>query len=248
MVHLAKCILKYHEGELCHRRPPYETPPKKKKKLDRSQVLSSLQLTVRKNLQRTVLFLDEVLPSKESPGATTEPSKVAERLRFLRNFGHALGMRVVMAGTAATAANMIGVANPSGVTPASRSGPADIGWMEIYFLCSPVTPFATAKHLERPWLAALLENCDTSRGMESSVLGTLANDISNEKKFSLENRLLWLAGPWLASTSEFQVSPFKLRAAELVRGHFFEPAIVVRSDSKRPYVGTGLARVQRLKG
>jgi hypothetical protein len=82
----------------------------------------NLQDTVLMYLKDTVLFLDEVLPSKESPEATS----AAERLRFLRNFGRALGMRVVMAGTAATAANMIGVANPT--TPvASRSGDAEVG-------------------------------------------------------------------------------------------------------------------------
>jgi hypothetical protein len=154
----------------------------------------------------------------------------AKRLRFLRNFGRALGMRVVMAGTAATAAIINGVANPMDGTPASfsRIGDADVGWMEIYFLWIPVRPFPSAReeHLERPLLAALLEG-KTFTGMESSVLAYLATTIRNRKSFSPENKLIWSSGPWLASISELQVSPFKLRSAELVRGHFFDPAMVV---------------------
>jgi hypothetical protein len=107
MVHLAKCILKYHGNALCRRKTSDKTPANPQ--LTVRQVRMNLQdTTVRENLQGTVLFLDEVLPSKESPEAATERT-LAERLRFLRSFGRALGMRVVMAGTAATAANMIGV-------------------------------------------------------------------------------------------------------------------------------------------
>jgi hypothetical protein len=214
-------------------------------------VLENLQDAVLENLQGAVLFLDEVLPSKVSPEATAEHTDAANRLRFLRNFGRALGMRVVMAGTAATAANMIGVANPSvGIIPAaSRVGKAEVGWMEICFLWSPVRPFASAglEHRERPWLAALLED-KTSNVMESSELKSLATDIADVKNFSPENKLIWLSGPWLASTSELQVSPFQLRSAELVRGHFFEPAIAMHINNGKPYVGTGLVRVKRVKG
>jgi hypothetical protein len=100
------------------------------------QVLQNLQDTVVTNLKGTVLFLDEVPTSKK----VSEVRTVAvDRLRFLRNFGLALGMRVVMAGTGATAANMIGLANPGFGTPASASRlrSADIGWMEICFFGVP---------------------------------------------------------------------------------------------------------------
>ena len=47
-----------------------------------------------------MLFIDEALPDDLYTNAK-------ENLRFLRNLGIALRMRVVMAGTAATAANML---------------------------------------------------------------------------------------------------------------------------------------------
>jgi hypothetical protein len=102
--------------------------------------------------------LDEVLPRKESQ-ATPVHSAAAEQLRFLRN----LGMRVVMAGTAATAANMIGVANPSDVSPASRSGKADVGWMEIHFLYTLISFRQGSLHEERPWVATYLEEMENNR-------------------------------------------------------------------------------------
>jgi hypothetical protein len=52
----------------------------------------------------------------------------------------------------------------------------------------------------------------------------------------------------LVTSSELQVSPLKLRPAELVQGHFFEPAIVVHNGTDIPYLGTGHARVNRVKG
>jgi hypothetical protein len=72
--------------------------------------------------------------------------------------------------------------------------------------------------LERPWLAALQEG-KTSNVVESADLNALAANVKTRKKFSLENKLISLSGPWLATTSELQVSPFKLRSAELVRGY-----------------------------
>jgi hypothetical protein len=160
-----------------------------------------------------------------------------------------------MAGTAATAANMIGVANPSGAASISRTGEPEVGWMEIHFLWRPVQ-FAWAHdgHLERPLLAALLEeHADFLQGKtRHSQLSHLADAIARRKNFSPASKLLWLSGPWLASPSELQVSPLKLRPAELVQGHFFEPAIVVHNGTDIPYVhngtdipylGTCLARV-----
>jgi hypothetical protein len=124
--------------------------------------------------------------------------------------------------------------------------------MEIHFLWNPVQ-FAWAHdgHLERPLLATLLEEqAQILQGKSRKFqLKFLATKIASRKNFSPENMLIWLSGPWLASTSELlQVSPFKLRAAELVQGYFFEPAIVVHNDTNRPYLGTGLARVKRVKG
>jgi hypothetical protein len=72
-------------------------------------------------------------------------------------------MRVVKAGTAATAANMIGLVNPSDRSSVSRSGPADIGWMEIHFLFSPVPFRQGSAHKERPWVATLLQEMENNR-------------------------------------------------------------------------------------
>jgi len=56
-------------------------------------------------LKGTILFIDEALPCANVNSELM--NKGLNRLRFLRNFGRLLGMKVVLAGTSAVAANMI---------------------------------------------------------------------------------------------------------------------------------------------
>jgi hypothetical protein len=63
---------------------------------------------------------------------------------------------------------------------------------------------ANLEHFELPWLAALLGS-KTLNVMESSDLKILSTTIEKVKKFSPENKLIWLSRPWFASASELQV-------------------------------------------
>jgi hypothetical protein len=217
-----------------------------------------------KKLQGTILFLDEVLPSIRPPIGTT--ISAANRLRFMRNFGRALGMRVVMAGTAANAANMIGEASPGDgdQLEGSRGGESDTSWILIQFLRSPIPPLhlqsdsLTRKHLERPLLAAILEKMklttDSLLAFGPNRILYIATAIMKTKNSSEQSKLIWLSGAWLASCSEVLPSPFRLRPAELVRGHVLEPALVMNKSFllkgivERPYVGSGVERVRRVMG
>jgi hypothetical protein len=86
-------------------------------------------------------------------------------------------------------------------------------------------------------------------GFDVQTLQSLADRILEDKGFSQQNMLIWLSGSWLESSSELQPSPFRLKPAELIRGHFFEPAIVVdMGDGIRPYLGRLFATLRRVMG
>ncbi len=72
---------------------------------------------------KVVLSIDEALDAEAADRS---------KLRFLRNLGRAMGMRVVLAGTAATAANMI--AEDKDEKSASRTGEGGNAWVEVAFL------------------------------------------------------------------------------------------------------------------
>jgi len=75
-------------------------------------------------------------------------------------------------------------------------------------------------------------------------LMSLLNEIQDRKKsvLRLESLLLWLSGAWLPRVDlpEKPKSPFLVQASELVKGHYFEPAAVVESDSGCPHLDRGL--------
>jgi len=70
---------------------------------------------------KNVLFLDEALPRNQA-SSRNKPFTDYDTLRFVRNMGRILGWRVVVAGTGATAANMIAESSPFGAVSASRQG------------------------------------------------------------------------------------------------------------------------------
>ena len=211
-----------------------------------------------KRLAGTVLFLDEVLPPSGD-----QFEEAVSRLRFVRNLGRALGMRVVMAGTAATAANMISMRGKAAnaALEASRGGEAERGWMEIEFLWNRVKlpllgPATYTEHEERPYLLSLLEEMEEMEEMtyyddETKILQALADKIVNDKKLYSESKLIWLSGCWLESQPKSPPSPFAIRSADLVRSHFFEPALATSKEGKRkpqPHMGRGTTPRRRITG
>jgi len=76
-----------------------------------------------------VLFIDEALPGTDS--TSTDRGNACKRMRFLRNLGRTMDMRVVLAGTAVTAANMIPETHAS--MSSSRVDGMEHGWMQVIF-------------------------------------------------------------------------------------------------------------------
>lgn len=203
------------------------------------------------SLNEKVLFIDEALPSPSD--ASEEQIILAEdRLRFLRNLGRALGMRVILAGTATTAVNMTSEYG-SGKNPASRGkGHGDKAWAQVEVLSTYSKPFPTAEHKERPLIQtifaeelSILEN----PGMNHFIV-VLGMALMAKKKFTNVGMLTWLTGAWLDS-SHLMPSPFLLKPADLVRGHMFDPAISVAKTTKKAdpiYTGLGTTEVLRVRG
>jgi hypothetical protein len=82
-------------------------------------------------------------------------------------------------------------------------------------------------------------------------LGTLlreaGNKLQTQKCISLSSKFHWLSGAWLEGGRKVP-SAFNTMAPALVRGHFFEPGITVVSESTKPYLGIGIASVERVTG
>ncbi|KAL7580554.1 hypothetical protein ACA910_003679 [Epithemia clementina (nom. ined.)] len=93
-------------------------------------------------MKNDILFADEALPKNGN-----YDYEHANRLRFVRNLGRALGMRTVLAGTAASAANMLAATPSSSVAEASRSGDAEQGWVQCVFVWQPISDQTFLKQL-----------------------------------------------------------------------------------------------------
>lgn len=175
------------------------------------------------NLRQVVLFVDEALPSPGSSKGTECPK---DRLKFLRNLGRVLQMRVVLAGTAATAANMWKKSEEDASNKFSRPGGKQFTWAVVEFLYrlipdNPDNPDSQIKHrpLVRNWLADLGEGKTMAEKIKH-----LGIEISSAKAFSGENVFTWLTGAYLSACGN-PISPFRQQPSALVRDHFFEPAL-----------------------
>lgn len=213
--------------------------------------LQLVRIDKTQSLLGKVLFLDEALPAP-SGASEVDIIHAEDRLRFLRNLGRALGMRVILAGTATTAVNFQ-VAYGSSKNPASRSeGHGDKGWAQVELLSKYAKPFPNATHQERPLIQTIFteENMECA-STDSASIERLGVALEEKKKFTDVAMLTWLTGAWLDS-SQLQPSAFLLKPAELVRGHMFDPAIsVAKMNSKKPdpvYTGLGSAQVLRVRG
>lgn len=114
------------------------------------------------SLKDTILFVDEALPTP----STEEYRKAKERLRFLRNFGRVAGFRIVLAGTAATAASIRKDSNRSANEkghidrPYSRDEGDDKLWAEIEFLCYPLKASLDNEGKKKSVRATIVEEMD----------------------------------------------------------------------------------------
>jgi len=179
-----------------------------------------------------------------------------------------MGMQVVLAGTAATAANMISDKNHT--RPASRFGKGDSAWVEVIFLWQEIkeetmkdilpdsllkkitwtniNALKKAIKMERPLVAVLigdvLRKCIDESVELMTVLKMVGSDLHSSKDISNENHLIWLAGPWLDGEYKMPAA-LRMQAPELVRGHFFEPSIAV-NHKERPLFDPGLCSWKRL--
>jgi len=211
-----------------------------------------------------VFFIDEAVPPKKS-----DAPEDRAKLRFLCNLGCAMGMRVVLAGTAATAANMISLDKDCNFASrmGSKGGSSSNAWAEIVFLwqeieeetfdtilpenlLQKITPrpcdeLKIAIRKERPLVAVLmgevLKELKSEKADVMAILKSVGDKLRTMKHPSKHSHLIWLAGPWLDGAYQMPAA-LQMQAPELVCGHFFEPAIAV--DSQRcPLFDPGLCSI-----
>ena len=97
-------------------------------------------------------------------------------------------------------------------------------------------------------MIGLLEDMsDNYRESEIETLSELASTIRTQRRLSDEAKLIWLSGCWLSSMSPLPPSPFAMGPADLVKDHFFEPALAV-SEQDNIYMGLGNTHLQRIPG
>jgi len=63
-----------------------------------------------------------------------------------------------------------------------------------------------------------------------TILESVGGKLRISKRLSRDSHLIWLAGPWLDGAYKMPAA-LQMQAPELVRGHFFEPAIAVNSGN-----------------
>jgi hypothetical protein len=245
---------------------PYDGDETKKRKAEKRKA----KIKYANEMRKLVAEMDEI---NEKTGV--HPKRL---LQFTRNFGRALGMRVVMAGTGATVANMVKshYQRDSDTLTHGRTGEADVGWVECEFMWRKMhvndfemlfqnkqsqldagensSTFLEEVKEERPLVAQII-----GREWREKKYGLKKGDLtSEESKFLLlclkdqlqatkpginfQSMMIWRTGAWLERTL-ITPSPFRLQPADLVKGHFFEPAVVTVVGEDRPYVGRGLEQI-----
>jgi len=232
-------------------------------------------------LDEVVLFVDEALPKNSNVANEKTEVHPIRLLKFTRNLGRALGMRVVIAGTASTIANMVNSNYGNFASQSqSRTGDAERGWVECEFLWRPPkeedirkmfidknvgdgddtmgdedavasNPFTDEngglhevfKELknERPLVASYVSDVYKEVKPDklnlTNLLDLLGGKLETNKGIDEKSMMIWRTGAWLERKS-ITPSPFRLQPADLVKDHYFEPAISATSE-KRPYSGRG---------
>jgi len=250
---LKKIILKYQDQ---HRQDQHPS-----ERLYKAYVDDPLTTeTIKKIFGGAIFFIDEAVP---------ETSEDRTELRFFCNLGRALGMRVVLAGTAATAAN-IRLSEDKDDNSASRMGTMGGNAMaQVVFLWQKMEETAMENILpqtllqkislneygglkeaiskERPLLAVLMSEVLQTRSSKTDLMAVLKSvgGKLERKSISYDNHLMWLAGPYLDGNYRMPAA-LRMQAPKLVRDHFFEPAIAAADDSQgRPILDPGLCYWKR---
>ena len=218
------------------------------------------------DLDGTVLFVDEALPSKKLEESITKNAEIQtdtqakgvekpecpkDRLKFLRNLGRVLGMRAVLAGTAATAANMWTI--PTNQTKSqSRTADKNYTWAVVQFLYRhlprPVPNNRSISH--RPLVHRWLDKYEGKNLKVLELILKLRNEMTLAKTFTPEGKFIWLTGACL-STSENTLTPFELKPSALVQSHFFEPVVAACEYEKNGqsyteiHDGKGFGKISR---
>ncbi|KAL7580578.1 hypothetical protein ACA910_003699 [Epithemia clementina (nom. ined.)] len=127
------------------------TPSSSVAEVSRSGDAEQFHRHMLQKMKNGILFVDEALPKNGI-------YEHANRLRFVRNIGQALCMRTVLAGTAASAANMLAATPSSSVAEASRSGDAEQGWVQCVFVWQPISDQTFLKQLSNALKKLQLED------------------------------------------------------------------------------------------
>jgi len=213
-------------------------------------------------IKDAILFIDEALPRSQSSNNMARTDAI-NRLRFMRNLGRAAGMRVVLAGTAATIANIICDYSDGGAQ--SRiEGNTEICWAvcEFFWLSAEESSVSWCEDAAlrnlllsgRPLVARELRSLKDYLEAEGGLMGALeelGHSLVVQKSPPEAAWLDWLSGAWLDGKTT-PPSPYLMKPTELVQHHFFEPAIAVSSSPKSkevsPHLGVGLVSVGRVSG
>ena len=207
--------------------------------------------TILNVLKGKILFVDEAIEvSNDEDGENT--------LRLIRNLSRALGLRTIMAGTAA-AATLTNMVRSAEITRNSLSG---VRLMECCLFWQPMKQLPKFRgHLEnpdegissilkkqRPLIRLELEQHEVAN--PDHCFGELQEAVGSYLEHSKATmtagcKFHWFSGAWLEGDRKVP-SAFNTKAPELLKGQFFEPAITVVSGSQKPYLRSGLASVQRL--
>ena len=225
-------------------------------------------------LKNKALFVDEALfHNPENHNLT--------RLKFVRNFGRASGMKVCMAGTSSVCANMSLKPNDTGVYASSNRGGCTVHWMDFRLYWQPMTSDSLTSLLNNP--NRMIYDDEPSNLLKDSSFQNFLLDrhrpffvkefvrpsryhttkdlrrtlvevgdyllqikgLCEKKQFDNPNRLCriltWISGVWLSSSNHVQKlsSHYFLPAPDMVRGHYFEPAVAVMEDILYPCIGHG---------
>ena len=186
-----------------------------------------------------------------------------ELLRFVRNCGRMLEMQVVSAGTATVVANLVA---PVSQPDVSRQDPRESFRLAVCsFMWKPMTVKAVKDALlrfesmateelqavlskERPLLVHTFLQVFAENNILESLERVGARLCEQKNLFSnIGLKTMWLSGAWLADRKGWSTSPHNIKAPDLVRGHYFEPAIVAL-DNRMPRLQGGISRIANVPG
>ena len=103
------------------------------------------------NFENSILFLDEALSPKSRQDKKTQEGAL-ERIKFLRNLGRVLGMRVCIAGTSSVCANIFEKTRSTGTDASRVLTTRTLQRMDFHFLWRPMTSQSSAVKIHTWWV------------------------------------------------------------------------------------------------